>query len=84
MKRKYFEWFMLIFATIEPIATIPQIVEVWKGGGAEGVSLVTWLLYSLTSCIWLIYGITQRDKPLILSGILWVTSQGLVVAGLLV
>jgi uncharacterized protein with PQ loop repeat len=83
MNKKRFERFMLVFATVEPIATIPQIIEVWKPGGTRGVSLVTWLFYTLTSVVWLIYGILQKDKPLIISGVLWVASQGLVVAGVL-
>jgi uncharacterized protein with PQ loop repeat len=82
MQTKYFEKFMLVFATVEPIATIPQIVEIWRYNNTQGVSLLTWFFYTLTSCIWLAYGITRKDKPLILSGALWVLSQGLVVAGL--
>ena len=75
---------MLVFATVEPIATIPQILEIWKNNNTVGVSLLTWFFYTLTSCIWLIYGIMRKDKPLIVSGVLWVTSQGLVVIGLLI
>lgn len=73
---------MLVFATIEPIATIPQILEVWHNH-IMGVSIITWLFYTLTSCIWLAYGVIKKDKPLIVSGLLWVTSQGMVVIGLL-
>ena len=75
---------MLLFATVEPIATIPQIIEVWKNNNTEGVSLLTWSFYTATSFIWLAYGILKKDKPLILSGILWVLSQSLVVIGILV
>lgn len=74
---------MLIFATIEPIATIPQIIEIYKNENTGGVSLVTWSLYTLSSCIWLYYGIYRKDRPLIVSGFLWVFSQALVVIGLL-
>ena len=83
MKQTYFERFMLVFATVEPIATIPQIIEIWQHKNTEGVSLLTWFFYTLTSCIWLAYGINKKDKPLIISGLMWVASQGLVVAGLL-
>ena len=83
MEQTYFEKFMLVFATIEPIATIPQIIQVWSAN-AGGVSLLTWTFYTLTSFIWLAYGIMKKDKPLILSGALWVTSQGLVVLGVLI
>jgi len=79
-----FEKFMLIFALIEPLATIPQIYNIWIYKDTSGVSLVTWTFYSLTSFIWLLYGIKTTDKPIIASGALWSTTQILVVIGILV
>lgn len=75
---------MLVFATVEPIATIPQIIQIWSGRASDGVSLLTWTLYTMTSFVWLAYGIMKKDKPLILSGVVWVVSQGLVVIGILI
>jgi len=73
---------MLIFATVEPLATIPQIINIWAGHDTSGVSLSTWFFYTLTSTIWLIYGLKTKDKPITVSGMLWVVSQGLVVIGI--
>lgn len=84
MKQAYFEKFMVVFATLEPIATIPQILQVWVSHNTAGVSLFTWAFYSVTSFVWLAYGVSKKDKPLIASGMFWVLSQGLVVIGLLV
>lgn len=84
MKLSHVEKFMLVFAIIEPIATIPQILEIWVRHNTSGVSLETWLFYTLTSCIWLAYGIYKKDRPLIASGAIWSTSQAIVVIGLLV
>lgn len=78
-----FERFMIVFATAEPLATIPQIVQVWSSADTSGVSLATWFFYTITSSIWLAYGFKIKDKPIIISGGLWVTSQALVVIGLL-
>ena len=84
MKMSYVEKFMFAFAIIEPLATIPQIIGIWFRHNTAGVSLATWLFYTLTSGIWLAYGIIKKDKPLIVSGLLWSTSQAIVVLGLLV
>lgn len=81
---KYFEKFMLAFATIEPLATIPQIYQIWTNGNTSGVSLITWSIYTLTSGIWLIYGIKTKDKPVLLSGLLWTSTEALVVIGILI
>lgn len=80
---KLFERFMLVFATVEPLATVPQIIQVWSDKDAPGVSLSTWFFYTLTSTIWLFYGLKTKDKPITISGVLWVASQGLVVLGVL-
>lgn len=84
MKQAHFEKFMIVFATVEPIATIPQILQIWGGHNTEGVSLLTWSFYTATSVIWLVYGLLKKDKPLIVSGALWVASQSIVVVGILV
>jgi uncharacterized protein with PQ loop repeat len=83
MKLSQFEKFMIVFAVVEPIATIPQILKIWVDSDTSGVSLVTWIFYALTSFIWLAYGITKKDKPLIVSGVLWCASQSLVVIGII-
>jgi uncharacterized protein with PQ loop repeat len=80
---KLFERFMLVFATVEPLATVPQIIQIWSGNSTAGVSLSTWFFYTITSTIWLVYGFKINDKPIIVSGVLWVFSQGLVVVGIL-
>jgi uncharacterized protein with PQ loop repeat len=83
MAKTIFKYFMIVFATVEPIATIPQIVQIWGAHNTAGVSLMTWVFYTLTSGIWLAYGIIQKDRVLIISGAAWVISQGCVVLGLL-
>lgn len=75
---------MLIFAVTEPLATIPQIYQVWSSKSLAGVSLTSWILYTITSTIWLIYGFKIKNKPIAASGALWVSTQLLVVIGILV
>lgn len=74
---------MLVFAIVEPLATIPQIYQIWSSDNKSGVSLATWIFYTITSCIWLVYGIKNKDKPIIVSGVLWTSTQALVVIGIL-
>lgn len=77
--KNLFEKFMIVFALVEPLATIPQIYQVWSSNDAAGVSLTTWFFYMITAGIWLIYGIRIKDKPVIVSGVFWTLAQGLVV-----
>jgi uncharacterized protein with PQ loop repeat len=82
--KSVFEKFMLVFAIAEPLATIPQIYQVWSKHSVAGVSLLTWAFYTVTSAVWLVYGLKIRDKPIIVSGFLWAGTQALVVIGILI
>lgn len=58
---------MYLVALVTPILTIPQLLTVWMQHQIGGVSQLTWGAYTAMSGVWLIYGLLQRQKPLILS-----------------
>ncbi len=69
-------------AFIGPLTIIPQVAEIWfVDHSAKGVSLMTWLSFSLLSLVWLVYGLSRRDRPLIISNALWLVGELIVVAG---
>ncbi|PCI74582.1 hypothetical protein COB28_00515 [Candidatus Dependentiae bacterium] len=67
-----------------PLSTLPQSYAIWCTGDTSGVSLVTWILFTCSSSIWLVYGLVHKDKPVIVSGILWVVLYLIVIVGILV
>lgn len=82
-KRDHFRSFMLVVAVVEPLTTLPQIYQVWFKNQVAGVSLLTWSLYILVACIWLIYGIKIKDTPVFVASILWAAMEILVVFGVI-
>jgi uncharacterized protein with PQ loop repeat len=71
-----------VAAFIGPLTIIPQVAEIWfVDRSAKGVSLITWLSFSLLSLVWLVYGLSRRDRPLIISNSLWLLGELIVVAG---
>jgi uncharacterized protein with PQ loop repeat len=72
---------VLAVAIIEPAMTLPQIYEIWIKQRVEGVSTLTWGMYISAAIVWLFYGIQLKDKPLIISSILWIITEAAVVAG---
>ncbi len=66
---------------IGPIMTIPQIALVFGHKSAEGLSVITWVTYTILSLFWLMYGIVHKEKPIIISNILWILANGLVALG---
>lgn len=69
---------------VEPLTTIPQLYSIWINKLTAGVSILTWLGFLLAALVWLIYGLSQKDKALIISGSLWVITEGLIILGLLI
>ncbi|HLC51881.1 MAG TPA: hypothetical protein VJI98_01405 [Candidatus Nanoarchaeia archaeon] len=63
------------------IFTIPQILDIWVYRQAEGVSIVAWSWYALSSVFWIVYGFAHRDKAIIISSLLWVVFDLAIVVG---
>lgn len=68
-------------AIIEPIITLPQAIQIFRTGNAEGVSIFSWLGYELLQIIWLWYGITHKDRVIILYSLLYAIVQAAVIVG---
>ncbi len=61
--------------------TLDQVRIIWVEQNADGVSLISWVFYTLSSIIWLVYGIAHKDRVLIITNFLWVLFSICVVAG---
>ncbi|HXV12204.1 MAG TPA: SemiSWEET family transporter [Burkholderiales bacterium] len=66
------------------LMTVPQVLTIWVGRDAGGVSLVSWLSYLLAACLWFVYGLQKRDKTIYLACIGWVVLDAAVVAGVII
>jgi len=55
-----------------PIFALPQLFEVWIHKSAKELSLTTWLSWLILSFIWLAYGLIHKNRPIIVSNILWI------------
>ena len=49
------------------IISLPQLLEIWIGKDAAGVSLLTWSSYLFLEILWISYGVIHKLKPLILA-----------------
>ncbi len=66
------------------LMTVPQVLTVWIGRDAGGVSLASWLAYLVSACLWFVYGFQKRDKTIYLACIGWIALDAAIVAGVLV
>jgi uncharacterized protein with PQ loop repeat len=66
------------------LMTVPQVLTIWVGRDAGGVSLVSWASYLLAACLWFVYGLQKQDKTIYLACVGWVVLDTAVVIGILV
>jgi uncharacterized protein with PQ loop repeat len=62
--------------------TVPQVMNVWSGRQAGGVSLWSWSAYLLSAIVWLVYGLRKRDPHIYVPCIGWILLDAAIVVGL--
>lgn len=76
--------FLVVIAVLCPLTSLPQLVKIIFEKSAAGVSIATWTLLAFLAIPWLVYGLVHRDKPIILSYLLWfILDTAVVVAALM-
>ena len=66
------------------LMTVPQVLTIWVGHKASGVSVVSWSAYLLSAVLWFWFGLKQRDRNIYLPCVGWVVLDGAVIVGALV
>ncbi len=66
------------------LMTVPQVLAIWVGHEASGVSLFSWGSYLVSACLWFAYGIQKQDKTIYVACIGWILLDSAVVAGILI
>jgi uncharacterized protein with PQ loop repeat len=66
------------------LMTVPQVLTIWVGHQAAGVSVVSWSAYLLSAVLWFWYGIQKRDKNIYLACVGWIGLDAAVIVGAVV
>src|ERR1700739_4437388 len=66
------------------IMTIPQVLAIWVGHQAGGVSMVSWSTYLVSALLWFWFGLRQRDWNIYLPCIGWIVLDSAVIVGAVV
>ena len=64
--------------------TVPQVLTIWIGRQAAGVSAWSWGAYLLSALLWFWFGLLKRDKNIYLPCIGWIVLNSAVIAGAIV
>ncbi len=64
--------------------TIPQVVTIWVGHEAGGVSILSWSAYLASAILWFWFGIHKHDKNIYLPCVGWMALDVAVIMGVIV
>jgi uncharacterized protein with PQ loop repeat len=63
------------------LMTIPQVLTIWVGQDAAGVSVVSWSAYLVSAVLWFWHGLKQHDKNIYLPCVGWIALDAAVIVG---
>ena len=66
------------------LMTIPQVLTIWVGHQAAGVSLLSWSAYLLSAVLWFWYGIQRHDRNIYLPCVGWMALDVAVIWGVVI
>ena len=66
------------------LMTIPQIVTIWIGHQAAGVSVLSWSAYLVSAVLWFLHGLRQHDRNIYWPCVAWIAMDVAVIAGVVV
>ena len=66
------------------LMTVPQVLTIWVGQQAAGVSVWSWGAYLLSALLWFWYGLQKRDKNIYLPCVGWIALHSAVIGGAIV
>lgn len=66
------------------LMTIPQVLTIWLGHEAAGVSLLSWSAYLLSAALWFWFGLKKHDKNIYLPCVGWIALDSAVIVGVII
>jgi uncharacterized protein with PQ loop repeat len=72
---------MFVIGLIGPFMMIPQILKVHIEKNASSIAISSWILFLFVALSWTIYGLSHKEKVIIISNIAWVISYILIIIG---
>lgn len=80
---RFLDGIAYIFGILGPLIAIPQVLKIWVDGDVAGVSLISWIGFSIGSLFWICYGLIHHEKPIYISQTLWFFLQVTIIVGVI-
>ena len=82
--QKWVDGLAYIGGIMIPVMTIPQLVKIIQIKSSASLSLLSWISYLIGVLFWVVYGISRKEKVIIITYSLSAIIYGLVVIAIIV
>jgi uncharacterized protein with PQ loop repeat len=66
------------------LMTIPQVLTIWVGKHAAGVSVLSWGAYLISAVLWFWFGLKKKDKNIYIACVGWIALDLAVIVGVII
>ena len=63
----YQDFLGYIAAALTTISFVPQVIKIWRFRSVKDISIIMYIIHTLSVILWLIYGITIKSMPLVIA-----------------
>lgn len=82
--KRIVDTFAYIVGILSPLASLPQLIEVWINMNVAGTSIFTWIGFFFIAIVMATYGIVHRGKNLIIMYTSLAIIDFLIVVGIII
>ena len=80
--KRFLDKIMVFIAIAGPLATLPQVYQVFMTQDAKGLSAATWIIWAFLSVLWMLYGLVHKEMPIVISNLLSIILQATIIIGI--
>lgn len=84
LKNDFLDIVLYFFVFTTPLFELPQAYVIYSNKSADGVAVLTWFYFAISSVVWLIYGLRKKLKPVIIAYSFYIVTETAVVIGILI
>jgi MtN3 and saliva related transmembrane protein len=67
-----------IAGTLTTLSFLPQVLKTWQSRSAKDISLAMFLMFCAGVGFWIIYGVLNRDWPVIIANVVTLTLASII------
>ncbi len=82
-RKRIVDALVYVAGILGPLMAIPQLMDIFIGKNVAGLSLLTWSLWAFLNIFWILYGILHKERPIIITYIMWLVVNLAIVIGIL-